>query len=194
MPNWCENQMWITTSNKDTYNKIKTHLETKPEVNENGDYKDVGLFGLLYPEPDYENTIVKHAFQDGFVEDKSQSWWDWRVTNWGTKWDVRSDDLFGVDFSEDDEHKEYIIELSFNTAWSPPLEWIQYCEEKYEAEGLKFQLNYFEGGMGFCGVYEDGHDTFFEFDDLKELKQNNKLFQKLDEQFGIGEYLEGVEE
>lgn len=42
--------------------------------------------------------------------------------------------------------------LNFNTAWSPPLEWLQNIVGLYT--GLAFRLEWAEGGMGFSGEYE----------------------------------------
>lgn len=191
MPNWCENKLWINTDNKKIYNKIKTHLNTEPKTNENGEYVDVGLFGLLYPEPDYNTTPVKKAFSDGFVEDKKQAWYDWRVLNWGTKWDVRSNDMFGIDYHEDDINKEYIIEMSFSSAWSPPTEWAKYVEEKHD---LHITLNYFEDGIGFCGRYETGvGDDYYEINDLKSMIQNKEIPEDLINDLDLLSYLEEEE-
>lgn len=44
----------------------------------------------------------------------SDSWYDWRVTHWGTKWDI---DPQPVD--ECNEFDE--LRFSFDTAWSPPV-------------------------------------------------------------------------
>lgn len=49
-------------------------------------------------------------------------WYLWNVTNWGTKWDACDPILV-----ENDDYLEY----SFNTAWSPPTEWLEKCAEKY---------------------------------------------------------------
>lgn len=41
-------------------------------------------------------------------------WYDWRVENWGTKWNVEDD----VDVVYDENKNEY--DISFSTAWSVP--------------------------------------------------------------------------
>jgi len=168
MPNWCNNSISIKTNSKLLYRKIKTHLETEAEKDDKGHYTNVGLFGLLYPEPDYEKIDV-HNWK-GEKEDKGRAWWYWRVENWGTKWDVRSDDIQGdLTCEANDKYREYEIEFDFDTAWSPPIEWLRYCEEKYKRQELSFHMTYFEGGMGFGGVYDtfDG-DSYFEHEEIRE--------------------------
>ena len=39
-------------------------------------------------------------------------WYDWRIHNWDTKWDA-------YDVSVDDDDPDH-LEVTFNTAWSPP--------------------------------------------------------------------------
>ena len=51
-----------------------------------------------------------------FVE-PDQAWWDWRLQNWGTKWEIVSDESY-LDI-QDNEHGK-AIRASFSTAWSPP--------------------------------------------------------------------------
>jgi len=172
MPNWCNNSISIKTNSKLLYRKIKTHLETEAEKDDKGHYVGVGLFGLLYPEPDYEKIDVLNW--KGEKEDKGRAWWYWRVENWGTKWDVWSDDILGdLTCTADDKNREYEIELDFDSAWSPPIQWLRYCEQKYEKQNLAFHMTYFEGGMGFGGVYDTfSGDAYYEFDDIKDAVLN----------------------
>jgi len=71
----------------------------------------------------------------------AKNWYDWKVKNWGTKWNAGDD----VDIGEGDG----ILEYTFDTAWSPP---------NPIAEALSFRfpdcifiLSYKEEGMGFAG-------------------------------------------
>lgn len=182
MPNWCNNYLSIKTSDKKLYNKIKKHMEQGAKKDKEGNFTEVGLLGLLYPEPDYERVEVKEAFGKGIAK-KSEAWWDWRVTNWGTKWDIRSDDILGdLTCVADDKSREYEIELDFDSAWSPPIEWLRYCEQKYERQNLTFHLTYFEGGMGFGGVYDTASgDAYYEFEQIKDAVLNGTKDEALSE-------------
>lgn len=74
------------------------------------------------------------------------SWYEWRCSNWGTKWDLSPDSLTIVD--EDDDSITY----SFSTAWSPPNEFLMNICKNYPL--LKFHLSYEEPGAAFEGDLE----------------------------------------
>jgi len=63
-------------------------------------------------------------------------WYDWAVKNWGTKW---SPDL-DQEFEDGDE------ELIFQTAWAPPLAWLDKVSEQFP--NAKFNL-FWEEEQGF---------------------------------------------
>ena len=67
-------------------------------------------------------------------------WYNWRVANWGTKWDC-------YDLTIDEDEQE--LTLSFNTAWSPPEEICHALKEKYEDASI--QWFYDEPGMEVAG-------------------------------------------
>lgn len=73
-----------------------------------------------------------------------QSWYDWRIANWGTKWDIT--DVYSNGY-EDDENS---VEYSFSTAWSPPTNFFKTIASNYPL--LKFELEYEEPGCAFEGT------------------------------------------
>jgi len=77
---------------------------------------------------------------------------DWRVENWGTKWNVED---VGCGF-HDNEDGSMSAGYSFFTAWDPPLVIIEKMAEKYPS--LDFEFTYFEPGMAFQGgvSYKNG--------------------------------------
>lgn len=68
------------------------------------------------------------------------NWYDWRVENWGTKWNA--------DGGTREEQRTRIL-LTFSTAWSPPTPIVKALSEKYPKN--KFSLRYYECGMGYKG-------------------------------------------
>jgi len=68
------------------------------------------------------------------------TWYNWRVENWGTKWDV-----YDTTTWQDDT-------IRFYSAWSPPLTWLQEVAKKYPR--LSFELAYADEGGGFVGTME----------------------------------------
>ena len=160
MPNWCNNYLSIKTSSKLLYRKIKTHMEQEAKKDKEGNYLDVGLLGLLYPEPDYEKTDT--LAMNGEIADKGEAWWHWRVSNWGTKWDI---ELENIKVSSDGK----TLTANFASAWSPPIE----AYEKLKEQGYKISAFYSEMMMGFAGRFEDGTQEFipsvnFEKDNWRE--------------------------
>jgi len=127
MPNHCYNRVTFYSDNTEDVAKLKKIFEGEQ------------IFGQIIPEPDWPNTPLmtsqnkslytnelkgtdgelpqkvvdpweRYVFKStGHADDR---WYDWRVQNWDTKWDA-------YDVSVDDDDPEQ-LEVSFNTAWSPP--------------------------------------------------------------------------
>jgi hypothetical protein len=134
MPNWCDNSMRVTHSDKSKVDELEKILQSE----------DKGIFQHLRPMPEAE--------QD--------NWYEWNVNNWGTKWEASI-----VDWERPDDNT---IWVSFESAWSPPISLYEHMfSEGWEVEGL-----YHEGGMGFCGIWRDGDDDYYDYDftDLQTLE------------------------
>ncbi len=116
MPNWCENRLGISGDIAD----VKTFI--KKGIDENGKW----CLDNYYPMPKELNNRDCN---------------DWRIANWGTKWDV---DVDGV--NEDDDV------IYFLSAWSPPCEWLS--KVATDNPHLSFRLTYVEEGIFFAGISE----------------------------------------
>ena len=121
MPNWCENKLVVRGEEKDMakFNKV---IEKKVIRNDNGKIGDI--LKAFVPIP----------------KDQDDNWYQWCTDNWGTKWDVECYE----DLIEDD-----YVELSFDSAWAPPIAWLRIVAKRYPK--LKFALKYDEPGMCFMG-------------------------------------------
>lgn len=75
----------------------------------------------------------------------ADNWYDWRIKHWGTKWDV------DAELVEADEER---LVYQFDSAWSPPFEWLKTVARNYPK--LHFKLKYDEPGMGVMGVIVAG--------------------------------------
>ena len=87
---------------------------------------------------------------------QSNHWYDWHITNWGTKWDigVRNDDKY-PDTVLDETDNDNELMYRFNTAWSPVPEVISELSKQYPT--LEFDYEYEEEqGWGGKEVYENG--------------------------------------
>ena len=89
--------------------------------------------------------------EDGTVFD---DWYNWCCNNWGTKWDFGRDEYYDPTKIESGN-----VVVSFNTAWSPP---IQFYEKLVEL-GYNLRATYWEPGMAFCGIWDNGYDNYVEY-------------------------------
>jgi hypothetical protein len=129
MPNWCSNEV-VITGDTATISKIAEIAQKNPEGFQMEDF-------VPMPE-ELRNTT---APQD------TLNWYDWSVSNWGTKWDMC--DVYSS-FSEGS------ISISCNTAWAPNVEFWAKFSELYPQ--LVIEHRYLEEGMCFIGeaTYEAG--------------------------------------
>jgi len=69
------------------------------------------------------DKVLQHL--NPMPEEAEAKWYQWRVENWGTKWDVMDCDITLYESSKETE-----IELLFATAWSPPIAaYVAYIEK-----------------------------------------------------------------
>jgi hypothetical protein len=110
-------------------------------------------------------------------------WYDYCVNTWGTKWDFGKDEYEDPAVVEDNK-----VSISFNTAWSPP---IQFYEKLVELD-YNVRSTYFEPGMAFCGIWDNGVDNYIEYggvDDKRDI-----IPVALWNEYGMDEFFEMMEE
>ena len=96
-----------------------------------------------------------------FAQSAGMDGYDWRVANWGTKWDVIDVEIDDGGLEHSDE--EYPIPVSWFsfrcwTAWAPPVPvW-----DKLHEMGIEVQAEYEDEGLNFAGEYAHGEDTSWE--------------------------------
>ena len=72
-----------------------------------------------------------------------ETWYEWRVKNWGTKWDIL---IYEMKLS----NKR--IKINGDTAWSPPVSAFVEISKKFNL--LNFSIEFFEPCCGFEGTAE----------------------------------------
>jgi len=183
MPNWCSNTLIVEGD-------LNELVDFKSKVLVQSDHDKGGLdFTMegLYPTPkellemtspvmwrgEKDDVEGKKAFEENAKAIKEKyghdDWYNWRVSNWGTKWDVSD--------SYVDEHDGDVLTIHYTTAWAPNERFIKFASEKYP--NLKFRLTYEEPGCGFCGVLlcENGEVWEDSTEDLLWGDEDGKLVE-----------------
>ncbi len=168
MPNWCDNTINIRGP-VDLISK----LWEDAQVASQGDF---GLLQAMVPMPAELNDTK--GLGDG------PNWYDWRVDNWGTKWDIDADDLELVD----NENGTAVITGCFRSAWAPP---VRAYENFFDMmTDCSIDASYHEPGMDFAGYWSDGNEEHLDgLRDEYELPEAERspLFNRLDEQYDLCE-------
>jgi len=139
MPNHVTNEVRIVCEDEKTYDEFK-ELVVGEKENQEFD------FHKIVPQPDEINPDLPQNREDvgnGLSVSKT-GWYDWRLSNWGTKWNA-----YKIDVDWDEKYKE-CIEINFQTAWSPP-EPIYF--KLKEIFGDRISVNWFcrDESDNFCG-------------------------------------------
>jgi hypothetical protein len=113
------------------------------------------------------------------------TWYDFCVNEWGTKWDVGGDD-----YNEPHQETPNDLTISFDSAWAPPT----VAMDKLVDLGFSVRLYYYEPGMAFAGIYEDGSDDYYDYGGMNSDQVAEELPTALDEMFGISESIAEYEQ
>ena len=93
---------------------------------------------------DWEDSLKEGRMAlDNIEEYGFKDWYNWSIHNWGTKWDASDS------YIADEDTEDPMIQIQFNTAWSPPIEWLQKATKKYPF--LQFTMNVEEESEAFVG-------------------------------------------
>jgi hypothetical protein len=129
MPNWCDNSLTIQGTRKEL-SKLRKEVEiTNSEAtDEHGE--SVFSCHKVIPRPTSED----------------QNWYDWNITNWGSKWDIKEV------WRNEDWWETGELNYTFLTAWSPVVDVVATLSAKYKS--LTFTYTYSETGSDYWGEHE----------------------------------------
>ena len=178
MPNWCNNSVEIYHEDPAMIERVRTA------------FNDGRLLDEFIPVPaslrivagrcgadDNPEQIALEAAQKSNIEVHGyKDWYDFCVNEWGTKWDIGADGNPAQDFPGG-------LMLGFDSAWAPPCA----AYEKLTEQGFRIRAMYYEPGMGFAGVWDNGDDDYYEYGGLDSKGIAETLPVELDEAFGISE-------
>lgn len=136
MLNWCYNELHVTGTENDVVNFFQASAMEEEQI------EDITYITELSQIPFFMMGTVPRP------EEQKENWYDWNTSNWGTKWDMET-----ASIEYYDQHRETVwtIVVSFETAWSPPIEWIVAVSELYP--NMVFGITYKEECMGAEGVF-----------------------------------------
>ena len=97
---------------------------------------------------------TEFSFEGTLPRGDRKDWYNWSLDNWGTKWDACEPYI-------DHNDIDYFA-VSFETAWSPPINWIDNIMQDFP--DLCFTLEYEEPGMCFGGRLSAQYEVIW--DDL----------------------------
>ena len=143
MPNWCFNTLEVVGRPRevDAFRKL---FEAKDREG------NMHPLTNIYPSPACLRTPVtgdeaEKAFEM-LAEMNGHDWYDWNVLHWGTNLDI---DLQDVSENHDSDAKTMVVTYQFDSAWSPPTNWLDFASVKFPL--LEFYLEYNEEGSGLSG-------------------------------------------
>ena len=178
MPNWCNNSITISGPTE-TIQKLWEDAHPDTEAFE--------LLQAMAPMPaELEGTTAPNP--DG------PDWYSWRVSNWGTKWDVSDE---GLEFIDNGDGTACITGW-FESAWAPPIEaYNTFLDDIDKIDNCSLEASYHEPGMDFAGFYSNGADECL--DNLhEEFKlpedERSDLYNRLDEEYNLSENYDMWEE
>jgi hypothetical protein len=146
MPNWCYNYVTFFCPNKEIYDKLITAM--------------------------LEDLWFETFAPLGLDPEKYKDGWDYKtaIEMWGTKWDPADFEIL----NKNDE--VFMIDVSFDTAWSPPN---GVYSKMYENFGIEIVGYYYELGCEFFGWCKYSKNVVFDENftipsNKKELEQIKK--------------------
>ena len=176
MPNWCNNTLTLEHENPAMIARAKAAFLNGRLLDEFIPVPaDLQIVAGSVGDPVEQAKLVEQT-ELNRVTHGYGNWYDFCVNEWGTKWDVGGDDgvLNDIDGG---------IIVSFDSAWAPPCA----AYEKLTEMGFKILAMYYEPGMAFAGVWEDGSDDYYEYGGLDSAGIAETLPSALDEAFCISE-------
>jgi hypothetical protein len=129
--------------------RVATELEPTHVVQPLSFTKDV-------PEPE---DLMERPESGGSLS--MPGWYEWRVTNWGTKWDASfsggsmiamGQEGMDVEASQESRGAQVVRDAAvykFDTAWSSPIPWVAAAAQRWPE--LTLTLQFAEVGSGYAG-------------------------------------------
>lgn len=168
MPNWCNNTLELEHDDPAMIERARAAMIRGEFLHE---FIPVPK-ELSEAKADFSNNeeyIKKYGYSD---------WYGFCVNEWGTKWDVGGNDYGSPTITDTGK-----MIAGFDSAWSPPITAL----EKLTMMGFRAKLYYYEPGMCFAGIWEDGLDDYYEYGDMSSDEVAETLPAELNDMFCISD-------
>ena len=176
MPNWCNNSVEIYHDDPKMIERVRTAFNDGRLLAEFIPIpQSLKIVAGCVGDPDEQKKLEEDTARNREVHGYG-NWYDYCVNEWGTKWDVGADGNPAQDIPGG-------LMLGFESAWAPPCG----AYEKLTEQGFRIRAMYFEPGMAFAGVWEDGFDDYYEYGGMSSTEIAETLPAELDEAFCISE-------
>ena len=159
MPNYCNNTLELNGS----YHDLNRFWNKNKFFSKNEENNSFLSFNKSLPLPQHK-------------EDKQDEWYNWRLENWGTKWDACQCSISEeITIEQDLPNKCNIFYYYFDTAWTPPIEWVQKISKLFH--NINFTITYEEPGCDFWGkeTYVSGKLV-----DIEEMSYSQHIWSLID--------------
>ena len=176
MPNWCNNTLELHHEDPAMIERAKKAFADGRLLAEFIPIpQSLKIVAGCVGDPDEQKKLEEDTARNREVHGYG-NWYDYCVNEWGTKWDVGADGNPAQDIPGG-------LMLGFESAWAPPCG----AYEKLTEQGFRIRAMYFEPGMAFAGVWEDGFDDYYEYGGMSSTEIAETLPAELDEAFCISE-------
>jgi hypothetical protein len=175
MPNWCNNTVELIHTDPEMIARARKAFADGRLLDEFIPVPtDLKIVAGCVGDPVEQAKLVEQT-ELNRVTHGYGNWYDYCVNEWGTKWDVGGDnpaqDIPGG------------LMLGFDSAWAPPCA----AYEKLQEMGFRITAMYYEPGMAFAGVWDNGNDDYYEYGGMDSKEIADTLPAELDEAFCISE-------
>ena len=177
MPNWCQNVVTLTHKDAGQIQRAEEAFKRGELLQE---FAPVPEALKITSAPGTSDEALTALYEANQAEYGYSTWYDYCVGVWGTKWDIGgSGEYYDINETVDGFHS---ITLHFDSAWAPPVGAYAFLEEA----GFDVLGYYYEGGMQFAGIYQDGNDDYYQsWGDAQGAE--DELPTELNEMFAISE-------
>jgi hypothetical protein len=189
MPNYCSNTLFLLDSKEPFTKVMEKYLSKEQDGSIFLDFEKVVPYPKcikdslhLWSGDKIDHKLIEEAKKINQAMTGYDSFWEFCVENWGTKWNSMNDGG-----CEPDMMDKYNC-IGFTTAWSPPEPIVK---ELARLTGHKMRLIYIEEGMDFCGELIAHADGSFEDNTYESIKDAPK---ELQDELGYEEWEEQDEE